>query len=191
MTGPRLGPRPRPALHKDLSDGLPPDFVDFFSFQHQAYLRYAHLQLGSEADAEWVVEEVFCQLALDWGKVRRQPNRAAYALAALKEKTTSLLAARRRTAPAMIETAAFAAVMGAVRARMEVLESRLGLYAAMTRLPDRQYDVVVLRYVIGYPVPRVALIMGISPATVRSHIRTARRHLAHDLGITGATEEEE
>ncbi|MEU8551650.1 RNA polymerase sigma factor [Streptomyces roseoverticillatus] len=188
MTGRRTGPRPWPALREDLSEGLPADFVAFFSLHHRPYLRYAHLQLDSEPDAEWVVEEVFCQLALAWGEVRRQPNPAAYALAALKEKITKLLAARRRGATALVETAAFAAVREASRARMEVLESRLGLYAAITRLPDRQFDVVVLRYVLGYPVHRVAGIMGISPATVRSHVRGARRRLARDLEIAWTPE---
>ncbi|RKN69916.1 sigma-70 family RNA polymerase sigma factor [Streptomyces klenkii] len=184
-------PGPWPALREDLSEALPADFVAFFSLLHRPYLRYAHLQLDSEPDAEWVVEEVFSQLALAWGEVRRHPNPAAYALAALKEKITKLLAARRRGATALVETAAFAAVREASRARLEVLdvlESRLGVYGAINRLPDRQYDVVLLRYVLGYPAHRVAAIMGITPATVRSHVRGARRRLAHDLEIAWTPE---
>ncbi|WP_308251465.1 RNA polymerase sigma factor [Streptomyces albireticuli] len=61
----------------------------------------------------------------------------------------------------------------------------------MTRLPERQYDVIVLRYVLGYPTSRVAEIMGISPATVRSHVRGARRRLAHDLHLEWVDEAEE
>ncbi|ARZ72611.1 sigma-70 family RNA polymerase sigma factor [Streptomyces sp. HU2014] len=90
-----------------------------------------------------------------------------------------------------METAAFAAVMDATRSRLQILESRLGLYTAITRLPERQYDVIVLRFVLGYPAERVAEIMGISPATVRSHTCGARRRLAHDLGLKRAGETEE
>ncbi|ARZ66683.1 hypothetical protein SMD11_1018 [Streptomyces albireticuli] len=90
-----------------------------------------------------------------------------------------------------METAAFTAVRDATRTRLQALESRLGLYAAITRLPERQYDVIVLRYILGYPATRVAEIMGISPATVRSHARGARRRLAHDLHLEWADEGKE
>ncbi|MEU2516456.1 RNA polymerase sigma factor [Streptomyces syringium] len=185
-----MADQPRPVLGEDLSAALPADFLAFFSAHHQAYLRYAHIQLGSTADAEWVVEEVFGQLALIWGEVLRRPSVPAFALATLREEIAKLLAARGRDV-ALVETAAFAAVREATRARMGVLESALGLYAAITRLPDRQYDVVVMHFVLGYPVRRVAGIMGLSPATVRSHVRGARRRLARDLRIDWATEEED
>ncbi|MCD9146125.1 sigma-70 region 4 domain-containing protein [Streptomyces albireticuli] len=48
-----------------------------------------------------------------------------------------------------------------------------------------------MRYVLGYPTSRVAEIMGISPATVRSHVRGARRRLAHDLHLEWVDEAEE
>ncbi|GHG61606.1 RNA polymerase sigma factor [Streptomyces griseocarneus] len=170
---------------------LPVDFTAFFSYHHRAYLRYAYVQLGGRADAEWVVEEVFSHLALNWNAVLRQPSVEGYALAALKDQIAKLLVVRGRDKPALVETALFAAVREATRARMEVLESGLGLYTAITRLPDRQHDVVVLRFVLGYPVPRVARIMGVTPATVRSHVRGARRRLAREVGVDWAGEEEE
>lgn len=44
-------------------------------------------------------------------------------------------------------------------------------------------DVVVRRCVLGYDVTTVAEIMGVSTATVRSHIHAARQRLAHELGV--------
>ncbi|WP_164543605.1 RNA polymerase sigma factor [Streptomyces mobaraensis] len=169
---------------------LPPDFTAFYALHHRPYLLYACAQLGTRADAEWVVEEVFGQLASCWTEVLRQPNVAAYALATLKEETAKVLAARGRPL-ALVETAAFADVRAGTRDRLLRLESDLGLYSAITRLPDRQYDVVVLRYVLGYPVRQVAEIMGLTPATVRSHVRGARRRLARELGIAWTVDEEE
>ncbi|RKN12908.1 sigma-70 family RNA polymerase sigma factor [Streptomyces radicis] len=87
--------------------------------------------------------------------------------------------------PALPETAAFRRVVLEVfRDRFAVLESGLGLYAAIARLPERQYDVIVLQYVLGHTPRQVADIMGIALPTVRSHRKVARLKLANDLGVS-------
>ncbi|OKJ74722.1 RNA polymerase subunit sigma [Streptomyces sp. TSRI0107] len=174
-------------MRDDLAAVLPNTFVAFYSRQHKAYLRYAHVQLGSRAEAEQVVEDVFVQLARAWTHVLQQPNVDAYAWAALKGEVVRRLDIEGRSL-ALVETAAFAAVRRASRARFTVLESKLGLYAAIARLPERQYDVILLRFVLGHPMRRVAELMGISYGTVRSHLRGARRRLSRDLGIDWAAE---
>ncbi|TVL87782.1 RNA polymerase sigma factor [Streptomyces sp. SAJ15] len=182
MTTHQPDPWEEPVVREDLAAVLPVDFRAFYSQHVHAYLRYAHIQLGSRTEAEQVVEDVFTQLAQEWGLALQQPSVAGYAMAALKEEISRRIEERGRGV-ALVETAAFAAVRGVTRMRMESLESRLGLYAAIARLPERHYDVVVLRFVLGYTTPRVAHIMGITRATVRSHIRGARRRLARELGI--------
>ena len=75
------------------------------------------------------------------------------------------------------------ATLEALRRQFEVMESALGLYTAIAALPERQYDVVVLHYVLGYPSQQVANIMGIRPDTVRAHRRSARERIASKLGL--------
>ncbi|MFI8998584.1 RNA polymerase sigma factor [Streptomyces sp. NPDC053542] len=169
---------------------LPLDFTAFFLLHHKAFLRFAHLQLDSRTAAEDVVEEAFAELADTWHEVLRQPSVEAYAMATLKEVIDRRLAAKGREVP-FVATAAFAAVRDASRVRLNALESNLGLYTAIARLPERHYDVIVLRFVLGYPPKEVAQIMGISPATVRSHIHGARRRLARYLGFDWEPTEEE
>jgi len=70
-----------------------------------------------------------------------------------------------------------------MRPAFEVMESVMGLYTAIAGLPERQYDVVVLYYVLGYTSPHIAKIMGIKPDTVRSHRRLARQRIAIKLGL--------
>jgi RNA polymerase sigma factor (sigma-70 family) len=175
---------------KDLTAALPLDFSAFYSLHHKAYLRYAHIQLGSRGQAEEAVEDVFVGLAAAWGHVLQQPSVAAYAWATLKEEVARRLEIPSRRL-ALVETAAFAAVRQASRARMEALESSLGLYAAIARLPERHYDVIVLHYVLGIPQRQVARLMGIDYGTVRSHLRSARRRLARELGIAWTADAEE
>ena len=65
----------------------------------------------------------------------------------------------------------------AVSAEAAVLsgEDRRAVLTALRRLPDRQREVLVLRYYLDLPEPEIAAAMGIGPSTVRS---TAHRALA-------------
>jgi hypothetical protein len=51
------------------------------------------------------------------------------------------------------------------------------LYPTASRLPEGQYDVIVLRYALGYEDERVALLLGLGENTVRSLVRLATRRL--------------
>ncbi|MEU8727642.1 sigma-70 region 4 domain-containing protein [Streptomyces antimycoticus] len=55
--------------------------------------------------------------------------------------------------------------------------------AAMARLPERQFDVMVLRYALAFDTKLTARVMGVTEATVRSTARTAKRRLAGELGL--------
>ncbi|MER6924497.1 sigma-70 family RNA polymerase sigma factor [Streptomyces spiralis] len=76
------------------------------------------------------------------------------------------------------------------RAQLPALESPLGLYTAIAALPERQFDVIILQYVLGYPSKQVANIMGINAGTVRTHRRLARKRVATKLGIDLGDDEE-
>jgi RNA polymerase sigma factor (sigma-70 family) len=65
----------------------------------------------------------------------------------------------------------------AISAEAAVLsgEERREVMQALRRLPDRQREVLVLRFYLDAPEAEIARLMGISPGTVRS---TAHRALA-------------
>ncbi|GAB2609750.1 SigE family RNA polymerase sigma factor [Streptomyces capparidis] len=161
-------------------------FEAFHDAHHRAWLRFAHLQVGDRSAAEHVVEAAAARLAENWTHVLGQEAMQAYAWGVLKEHVAEWLQARGRPS-AMVETAAFAAAVSRMldvsRERFAVLESRIGLYSAISRLPERQYDVIVLRYVLGYSDPKVAWFLGIQENTVRSHARWAKRRLSKELGV--------
>lgn len=177
------------AVSGELAGVLPVDYVAFHAHHHRTYLRYVHLQLGSDAEAIEVVEDVFTFLLKVWDHALRQPSTEAFAWAALREAVERRRAFLDRPV-AMVETAWFAALRRTSRTRLELLESKLGLYAAIAQLPERHYDVVLLVFLEGCSTETTARMMGISPATVRSHIRGARRKLSHTLGVDWAPGEE-
>lgn len=160
---------------------------DAFSESHaEVWRRYAHTQVGQEA-ATAVVGAACERLRSGWDHVLTQDSVARYAWQVLKEEIHEWLVVHERR-PAFVETVAFRATLGKVlpyeaRDRFTVLQEEIGLYAAIAELPERQYDTVVLLYVLGVPAREVAEYLGIDEATVRSHTRHARRKIAASLRL--------
>ncbi|MFJ6940378.1 RNA polymerase sigma factor [Streptomyces sp. NPDC101132] len=176
-------------VSNELAGVLPVEYTAFHSQHHRAYLRYAHLQLGSRQDAVEVVDDAFTFLLKVWPQALRESSLHGFAWSVLREHVERRLAVLDRT-PAMVETAWFAALRRSKRQRLELQEARLALYAAIAELPDRDYDIALLAFLGGYHEDKVAQMMGISSAAVRSKIRGARRTLSRKLGLDWAAGEE-
>ncbi|MEV0778976.1 sigma factor-like helix-turn-helix DNA-binding protein [Streptomyces sp. NPDC050433] len=168
-------------------------FDAFHAYHRELWMRYAHTQVGGRPAAESVVDTACARLKRDWRHVLAQESVPQYAWAVLKEEVHRWLDARGLQ-PLLVGTAAFHAAVGKLllhgtRDEFAVLENELGLYGAIAGLPERQYDVIVLRFVLGGDEEQVAEYLGIELATVRSHVRHARRRLARELNLdTGLTE---
>lgn len=180
-----------------VASGLPQPlanaFEAFYELHQEAWLRYALAQTGSLEAAEQVVDGVTMQLVDIWEYVLRQHDVDRYAWRLLKTTIVRWLN-DHGAEPAFIETTAFdrvAEAMNYSKQQFDVMEESLGLYTAISRLPERQYDVIILRYVLGYPDKRVAVLLGINPKTVRSHVRFAKQRLARELGIAFTLETED
>lgn len=176
---------------------MTPDQEAFYDLYARAHLRYAHTMLGSKRAALAVVRRCYSHLALNWTNVLKEENPEAYAWKLLKQRVETHL--RLTGQPSrMVQTHA---VQQAVRATLEagrrqfaVMESPLGLYTAIAGLPERQFDVIVMHYVLDFSSAKVADIMGIKPDTVRAHRRLARERIATKLGLSlnpAADEKEE
>ncbi|MEU3855272.1 sigma-70 region 4 domain-containing protein [Streptomyces sp. NPDC029554] len=63
------------------------------------------------------------------------------------------------------------------------MQSTTGLYEAIAELPNRQFEVIVLRYLLGYPTSRVAWFMGIDERTVGHHLRRGKERLRVKLNL--------
>jgi RNA polymerase sigma-70 factor (ECF subfamily) len=165
---------------------LPKAFWAFHSQYFRAYLRYSQVHLGDRQTASRLVHQVFMHLALNWARLMEEANPAASAWALLKESVAEELKIQGRE-PAMTETAVFQRVarshLQSTREKFEIIESSLGLYQAIAGLPERQFDVMVLRHVLGFSTDQTARIMGITEATVRSHSHLARAKIARELNM--------
>jgi RNA polymerase sigma-70 factor (ECF subfamily) len=78
------------------------------------------------------------------------------------------------------------------RAAPHVMEidstERVAVWSAVDRLPDRQRQVVYLRYQADLSFDEVAEVMGITSSAARNHASQALRTLRGRLGVEGADE---
>ncbi|MFI9271298.1 sigma-70 family RNA polymerase sigma factor [Kitasatospora sp. NPDC052896] len=160
-------------------------FDAFCQTHERAWTGYARTQVGSVQDAARVVEATKGHLARNWPLVLRQEIPAAYAWRLLKEHVAAWITAFGRPS-ALAETAAFDYVVSRFGGRtdesLRTLPEQIGLCTAISELPERQHDMVVLKYLLDTDDQEIADYLGMSTATMRSHLRQARRRLAKALG---------
>ncbi|MFI1169092.1 RNA polymerase sigma factor [Streptomyces sp. NPDC020801] len=147
------------------------------------YMRYAYLQLGSDADAEEAVDLTFDAVMDRWLLMLEMENLEGYAWTILKRRIIDMHRKRRRR-PELMETSAFeSAAADHVEDPYDTLTDPIALYAAVASLSERQRDAILLHYGMGFTAAEAAAVMGNEEATVRSQLRTGRERLAHLLKL--------
>ncbi|MFD3546745.1 helix-turn-helix domain-containing protein [Streptomyces sp. NPDC058655] len=148
------------------------------------YTRYADVFLRDVREADRVVTETFDMLWLRWDEALASSHVQRYAWQVLRR---GVMARARHgdgypdLAPAAFGTVALGHATGL--AAVAQVEQTLALFRAVSRLPDVQLDVIVLRYLRGMETTDVADMLGISPALVTSSERHARRSLTTRLDL--------
>jgi RNA polymerase sigma factor (sigma-70 family) len=149
------------------------------------WLRYATLQVIDGKQAAQLVRQVCEQLAQEWDEVLLKPSVPQYAWTVLKDHTAVWLGEHART-PVVPDTKEFRDAISRLLLRettgeFDVLEGELGLYGAIAELPEREYDVITLRYAFDIADHEIAATLGITTETVRSHAMRAKNRLAVKL----------
>ncbi|MFG2292576.1 RNA polymerase sigma factor [Streptomyces sp. NPDC048603] len=158
----------------------------FHTDRRPAYMRFAYLQLGSDADAEDVVDATFEAIMNEWLRMLHMDRLEAYAWTVLKHRIVDQQRKRNRRAAPMDITAFEAALKEAVVDPYEVLTDTIRFYSAVSRLAERQRDAVLLRYGLHCTTGEAAAVMGVEEATLRSHLSQALRRLARLLDTPGS-----
>jgi RNA polymerase sigma-70 factor (ECF subfamily) len=143
-------------------------------------LGYATRLLGDRAEAEDVAQEAMLRLwriAPDWRAEEAQVSTWLYRVVTNLVTDRQRARARRpldlpETAPEVADDAPGAAAAMMQRDRMAALDT------ALTALPERQRQAVVLRHLEGLANPEIARIMGIGVEAVESLTARGKRALA-------------
>ncbi|GAA3233251.1 RNA polymerase sigma factor [Actinocorallia longicatena] len=143
-------------------------------------IRMAVLLVGDEASAEDVVQDVFVRLQRSMPDLRDETKLLAYVRSAVLNGCRSVL--RRRKLAFLRERAAPAAEIWSAESEAILGEDRREVLRALTRLPGRQREALVLRYYIDLADEEIAEAMGIRASTARSTLARALQALARELG---------
>jgi len=158
------------------ADGLPVDITALFRRHYAELVRVAVMLVGDRPTAEDVVQDVFARLHARRDRPGPRGDHLAYVRACVLNGCRSALRRRtvmrrfggsRGTAPDLPHESAEHEVIQA--------EGRREVLAALTALPQRRREVLVLRYYLGLREAEIAAVLGISLGTVKS---TAARGLA-------------
>ena len=145
-------------------------FEEAFADLYRLAYRVSFRVLGDRGDAEDVAQEALARTHVRWSKLADKPEGWVVTVAT----NLSIDRHRRRSRPLPRGDE----VLALVDAH---LAERLDLVHALRRLPRRQRQVVVLRYLADWSELDVADELGCSPGAVKSHaargLASLRRHL--------------
>lgn len=165
---------------------LPLDFEAFYLGHQEVFHAYAEVHFGTREAAEEVIHEVFLQIHAGWTELLSAGNLEQGAWAIVRRAVHDRLELEGR-APAFVINGPIAQAMNkalaTARDKLQKMESSSGLYEAIAELPNRQFEVIVLRYILGYPTAKVAWYVGIDERTVGHHLRRGKDRLRVKLGL--------
>jgi RNA polymerase sigma-70 factor (sigma-E family) len=155
-----------------------------FREHHGELVRLAVLMVGDLPTAEDVVQDVYASLQSRWSERAAPDSVVPYVRACVLNGCRSVQ--RRRAIARRIGAEHRDEERTSATAESEVIlsEDRREVLAALTRLPRRRREVLVLRYYLGLSEAEIAAVLGISPGTVKSTAARGLAALARDLGET-------
>ncbi len=141
-------------------------------------VRLALLLVGDQGTAEDVVQDVFARLYRAGAGLRDPDKAVPYLRTAVVNGCRSVLRARRR---AHLLRVPHEPPVWSAEAAVLAGEDRRAVLAAVTRLPGRQREVLVLRYYLGLSDAEIAAALQVSRGTVSSSASRALGALAREL----------
>ncbi len=156
-----------------------------FRERHAELVRLAALVVGDRPTAEDVVQDVFARLCAK-DLLPDRDGSLAYVRAAVLNGCRSVL--RRRALARRFGSARDAlgadTLQDSAESEVILAEDRRQVLVALTALPVRRREVLVLRYWLGLSEAEIASVLGISPGTVKSNAARGLAALARKIGET-------
>jgi RNA polymerase sigma-70 factor (sigma-E family) len=134
--------------------------------------------VGDRAEAEDLCQEAFVRLHGAWGRLDHTANVGAYLRATAFNLARSGF--RRRLVARRLHPQPKPDVAAADDG-LELRDDQRALLAAVRRLPARQRQCVVVRYWRDQSEAEIAATLGISPNSVKTHMRRAMAALEQHL----------
>jgi RNA polymerase sigma-70 factor (sigma-E family) len=158
--------RPEPLhLASEARDSAEAAVAALYQANAVGLIRLAFVMLGDLESAEDVVQEAFCGLYRQWGRLRDAERATFYLRTSVLNGCRSAL--RRRILRRRVLPDQPPAVVSAEAVVLSG-EEREEVFRAVGRLAHRQREALVLRFYLDLSDDEIARVMGIRPSTVRS-----------------------
>lgn len=155
------------------------DLAALYAAHHLSMVRLARLLVDDTASAEDVVQDAFLGLHRRQTQLRDPGAAVGYIRQAVVNQARSQLR-RRRTVRAHLRVAE-PEIGPAADADLMLSEEHREVLAAVNKLPERQREVLILRFWSGLSEAEIADSMGVSKGTVKSQASRAMRTLQQYL----------
>lgn len=155
---------------------------DLFMAHHRRLVGLASLLVDDQQSAEDVVQEAFAGLYRRWRHVRDPNSAVAYLNRAVVNGSRDSLRRRRRAGSAMSRLEPRAEEQDSAEREVVRHQDADGLWAAVTALPTRQRQVLVLRYYLDQSEAEIAEVLDISRGSVKKHASRGIAALARVWG---------
>jgi RNA polymerase sigma factor (sigma-70 family) len=144
-----------------------PQFVELYEREHERVFQVTFALCRDRPLAEDATQEAFARALERWTLLRDRPWAGGWVM------STALNAARR-----MLRRRPYGFSMPSANPDSE---SATELWEIVRRLPRRQREAVVLRYVLDLNLSEIAAAMGCREGTVKAHLFSARHALRDEL----------
>lgn len=157
-------------------------FATVFNAHHRAAVRLAYLLCGDHHQAEDIVSDAFAKVYVQWRRGRVN-DVGAYLRRAVVNETNSKL---RRRYLERREASRRSGDERGVRLVDEGAADHDQVWQALSRIPERQRQAVVLRYYEDLSEAQTAEILGCSVGTVKSQVSRGLARMQELLAPTAA-----
>lgn len=151
------------------------DFAAFYRREYRGVATLTMVLVRDAAAAEDLTQEAFLRAHRDWDRVGYYDHPEAW----VRRVATNLAVSRFRRLRA--EARALLRSPGTTPVH-DMDGNASEFWAEVRRLPARQAQAVALHYVEDRSVDDIAALLGVSPASVKTHLQRARRALAARFG---------
>jgi RNA polymerase sigma-70 factor, ECF subfamily len=147
-------------------------FDSFFVAEYRRVVGITSVLCGSRAEGEELAQEAFVAAFRRWSRISAYDDPAAWVRRVATNLATSSLRRRLR------EVKTLARMAPRREEDTSLFAEDPEFWESVRALPPRQAQVIALRYLEDRSVAEIAHVLGISEATVRVHLHTAKSRLA-------------
>jgi RNA polymerase sigma-70 factor (ECF subfamily) len=164
-----------PTEHCEFENVRAASFEALYQAEYHSVVGLAYVLFGDQGMAEDLAQDAFVETHRRWSSVRHYDNPGAWVRRVLVNKS------RSRHRRVVSEAKALTVLAGHRADVIELPERQEAVWRAVRSLPQRQAQVVALRYWDGLTIGEVADVLGCGSETVKTHLKRARATLAAEL----------